>query len=81
MLPLGSPSFSISLLKTKALTLELGSGTTYANVAAHAWSPLNFPHSEDEAKYLQILPGPSCAFGESRGKSRNLGSGSGSVFS
>jgi hypothetical protein len=27
-----------------------GSGTMYGNVAAHVWSPPNFPHSEEEAK-------------------------------
>ncbi len=28
----------------------------YRNVAPHAWSPLNFPHSEEEAKYLRTIP-------------------------
>ena len=50
MLPLGSPSFSILLLKAKDLAEEFGSGTMYDNVAPHAWSPPNFPHSDKEAK-------------------------------
>ena len=32
------------------------SGTMYRNVAAHAWSPPNFPHSEITAKVLRSLP-------------------------
>jgi len=28
----------------------IGSGTVYKNAAPHAWSPPNFPHSEDKAK-------------------------------
>jgi hypothetical protein len=43
--PLGSPSFSILLLKEQ--------GTMYENVAPHAWSPLNFLHSEREAKHAK----------------------------
>lgn len=51
-LPLGSPSFSISFLKTKGLSKEFGSGRVYENVAPHAWTPPNFPHSEEETKAL-----------------------------
>jgi hypothetical protein len=29
---------------------EIGSGTMYDNVAWHAWSPPNFPHTDKEAK-------------------------------
>jgi len=50
VLPLRSPSFSISFLTTKGLGKEFGSGTMYENVAPHAWSPHDFPHSEEEAK-------------------------------
>jgi hypothetical protein len=28
----------------------------YGHVAAHVWSPPNFPHSEDEAKHLRTIP-------------------------
>jgi hypothetical protein len=48
-LSLGSPSFSIFLLKTNELKKN-GSGMMYENVAPHAWSPPNFPHSEEETK-------------------------------
>jgi hypothetical protein len=30
-----------------------GGGTMYRNVAPHAWSPPNFPFSEETAKYFQ----------------------------
>ena len=50
VLPLGSPSLSILLLKEMDLAEEFGSGTMYENVAPHAWSPPNFPHSDKEAK-------------------------------
>jgi len=36
VLPLGSPSFSILLLKTNGLAKEFGSGTMYGDVAPHA---------------------------------------------
>jgi hypothetical protein len=36
VLSLGSPSFSILLLKEKDLAEEFGSGTMYDNVARHA---------------------------------------------
>jgi hypothetical protein len=55
-LPLGSPSFSIQFVKTKGLARELGSGTVYENVAPHAWSPPNFPHSERQAKVRPSAP-------------------------
>ena len=45
VLHLGSPSFSILLLKEKDLAEEFGSGTMYDNVARHAWSPPNFSHT------------------------------------
>ena len=50
MLPLGSPSFSVLLLKEKDLAEEFGSGTMYENVAPHAWSRPNFPHTHREVK-------------------------------
>jgi hypothetical protein len=50
VLPLGSPSFSLDHLKEKDLAEEIGSGTIYDNVAWHAWSPPNFPHTDKEAK-------------------------------
>jgi hypothetical protein len=56
VLPLGSPSFSISVLKTKRLAVELGSGRVCDNVAPHAQSPPNFPHSENQAKIRRIAP-------------------------
>jgi hypothetical protein len=37
-------------LKEKDLADEIGSGTMYDNVAWHAWSPPNFPHTDKEAK-------------------------------
>jgi hypothetical protein len=43
VLPLGSPSFPIALLKTRALA------TVYENVAPHAWSSPNFLHGESKA--------------------------------
>jgi hypothetical protein len=52
VLPLGSPSFSILLLKEKDLAEPFDSGTMYENVAPHAWSPPNFPHTEKEAKVM-----------------------------
>jgi hypothetical protein len=36
VLPLGSPSFSIFLLKRKGLTEAFGSGTMYGHVLPHA---------------------------------------------
>jgi hypothetical protein len=32
------------------LTEDFGSATMYENVARHAWSPPNFPHTDKEAK-------------------------------
>ena len=56
VLPLGSPSLSILLLKEKDLAEEIGSGTMYQNVAPHAWSPPTFPHSDNEPK-VRYAPG------------------------
>jgi hypothetical protein len=50
VLPLGSPSFPISLLKTSALA------TVYENVAPRAWSSPNFLHSESQAKTVPARP-------------------------
>jgi hypothetical protein len=56
VLPLRSPSFSILLLKQKDLAEAFGSGTMCGNVSPHAWSPPNFPHSEDKTKeWARIL--------------------------
>jgi hypothetical protein len=52
VLPLGSPSFSILLLKEKDLVDAVGSATMWDNVAPHAWSPPTFPHTETEAKVM-----------------------------
>ena len=54
VLPLGSPSFSIFLLKQKDLAEAFCSGTMYGNVLPHAWSPPNFPHSEMTEKGAPI---------------------------
>lgn len=50
--PLGSPSFSLDHLKEKHLAEEFGVAMMYENVAPHAWSPPNFPHTEKEAKVM-----------------------------
>jgi hypothetical protein len=50
VLSLGSPSFSPDHLKEKDLAEDFDTGTMYDNVAPHAWSPPDFPHSEDKAK-------------------------------
>jgi hypothetical protein len=60
VLPLGSPSFSTFRLKEKDLAEDFGSGTMYENVARHAWSPPNFPHSDKEAK-VRTRPSTSCS--------------------
>ena len=49
-LPLGSPSFSILLLKEKVLIEAVGSATMCENVALHGLSPPNFPHTEEEPR-------------------------------
>ena len=49
---LGSPSFSLDHLKEKDLAEALGSGTMCENVAPHAWSPPNFPHTETTVNVL-----------------------------
>ncbi len=41
--------FNLSF-ENKRVRKIFGSGTMYENVAAHAWSPPNFPHSEITAK-------------------------------
>ena len=56
VLPLGSPSFSILLLKAKDLTKEFGGGKMCEQVAPYAWSPPNFPHSESQAKMRPFAP-------------------------
>src|SRR5208282_2866610 len=44
-------SFLFNLtFENKRIKNNFGSGTMYDNVATHAWSPPNFPHSEEEAK-------------------------------
>jgi hypothetical protein len=45
-------SFLFNLrFENKRVRKIFGSGTMYGNVAAHAWSPPNFPHSEEETKW------------------------------
>jgi hypothetical protein len=56
VLPLGSPSFSILLLKAKDLAKEFGSGKMCEHVTPHAWSPPNSPHSESQAKMRLLAP-------------------------
>jgi hypothetical protein len=41
--------FNLSF-ENKRVRKIFGSGTMYGNVAPHAWSPPNFPHSDKEAK-------------------------------
>ena len=50
VLSLGSPSFATLFLKTKDLPTQFGSGKKCENVAPRVQGPLNFPHSEEEAK-------------------------------
>jgi len=46
-------SFLFNLgFENKRVRKIFDSGTMYGNVAAHAWSPPNFPHSEITAKVL-----------------------------
>jgi hypothetical protein len=42
--------FSLDHLKGNDLADDFGSGMMYEIAAPHAWSPPNFPHSEDKAK-------------------------------
>src|SRR5258707_15137057 len=41
--------FNLSF-ENKRVRKIFGSGTMYRNVAAHVWSPPNFPHTEPEKK-------------------------------
>jgi hypothetical protein len=44
-------SFLFNLVfENKRVSKIFGSGTMYRNVPPHAWSPPNFPLSDDEAK-------------------------------
>jgi hypothetical protein len=44
-------SFLFNLcFENKRVRKKIDSGTMYRNVAPHAWSPLDFHHSEEEAK-------------------------------
>ena len=44
-------SFLFNLwFENKRVRKIIGSGTMCGNVAPHAWSPPNFPHSEEETK-------------------------------
>jgi hypothetical protein len=47
--------FNLSF-ENKRVRKIFGSGTMYGNVAPHAWSPPNFPHSETTAKLLRSVP-------------------------
>ena len=47
--------FNLSF-ENKRVRKIFGSGTMYTNVAAHAWSPPNFPHSEIRAKVRRSVP-------------------------
>jgi len=46
--------FNLSF-ENKRVRKIFGSGTMYGNVAPHAWSPPNFPHSDTTAKLLRSL--------------------------
>jgi hypothetical protein len=37
--------------ENKRVRKIFGSGKMYGNVAPHAWSPPNFPHSDEETKW------------------------------
>jgi hypothetical protein len=43
------------VFENKRVRKIFGSGTMYGNVAAHAWSPPNFPHSETTTKVLRSV--------------------------
>ena len=47
--------FNLSF-ENKRVRKIFGSGTMYENVAAHVWSPPNFPHSEITAKVRRSVP-------------------------
>src|SRR5260370_23268557 len=47
--------FNLSF-ENKRVRKIFGSGKMYGNVAPHAWSPPNFPHSETTAKLLRSVP-------------------------
>src|SRR6266403_4367915 len=47
--------FNLSF-ENKRVRKIFGSGTMYRNVAPHALSPPNFPHSERTAKVLRSVP-------------------------
>src|SRR5207302_1080767 len=47
--------FNLSF-ENKRVRKIFGSGTMCTNVAAHAWSPPNFPHSEITAKVRRSVP-------------------------
>jgi hypothetical protein len=47
--------FNLSF-ENKRVRKIFGSDTMYLNVAAHVWSPPNFPHSEISAKVLRSVP-------------------------
>jgi hypothetical protein len=47
--------FNLSF-ENKRVRKIFGSGTMYGNVAPHAWSPPNFPHSEITAKVRRSVP-------------------------
>jgi hypothetical protein len=58
-------SFLFNLgFENKRVRKIFDSGTMYGNVDAHAWSPLNFPHSERKAKVCPgcVSPYSECAF-------------------
>jgi hypothetical protein len=47
--------FNLSF-ENKRVRKIFDSGTMYENVAAHLWSPPNFPHNEITAKVLRSVP-------------------------
>jgi len=65
------------IFENKRVSKEFGSGTIYDSVAPHAWSPLSFPLSEDEAKFLQRFPplsrNQTLRFGDAKVRVQALG--------
>jgi hypothetical protein len=47
------------VFENKRVRKIFGGGTMYGNVALHALSPPNFPHSEKTAKVLRSAPASS----------------------
>jgi hypothetical protein len=57
------PFLSNTLPENKRLVRKFSSGWQYQNVALHAQSPPNFPHSEITTKVLLLVPTSATAGG------------------